>query len=374
MIYFDNSATTMIKPPSVAAAVAHAIDNFGNAGRSFHDAVTRANREIFNTRTAISKLIGHDNPLDVAFTSSATESLNMVISGLISSSDTVVTTIAEHNSVLRPLYLSGCKINYLECDDTGQIQLNSAEKLLTLPTKYLICTHGSNVTGNVTNAAALYKICRERGITMILDISQTFGSVPISIDMADIFCFTGHKGLFGPMGTGGIIVKGKHDFKITKTGGSGVNSFDELQSTDRPEIFEVGTLNAHGIYGLQKGVEFINEQGIEQIHAKEMCLTRMFYDGIKGLNNVQTYGDFSAEIRLPIVSFNIAELSSSEVAECLWTEYAVACRAGTHCAPLLHKHLGTYDRGMVRFSFSCFNTEDEIQQGIAAVRKIAEGM
>jgi len=374
MIYFDNSATTLIKPPSVADAIAYAVNNFGNAGRSFYDAVATANREIFNTRKEITKLIGHDNPLGVAFTSSATESLNLVISGLVGKNDTVVTTATEHNSVLRPLYLCGCKLSYLECDDSGRIRFDSAEKLLTPPTKFLICTHGSNVTGNVTDADALYKICRERSITMILDISQTFGNIPVTIDMADIFCFTGHKGLFGPMGTGGIIVKEKHDFKITKTGGSGVNSFDVLHSNEMPDVFEVGTQNAHGIYGLQKGVEFINQVGVEQIHAKEMYLTRMFYQGIKELSSVQIYGDFTASNRLPIVSFNIAGQSSSDVAEQLWMDYGIACRAGTHCAPLLHKHMGTSDSGMVRFSFSYFNTEDEIQKAIIAIREIAGDM
>ncbi|MCL2840022.1 MAG: aminotransferase class V-fold PLP-dependent enzyme [Defluviitaleaceae bacterium] len=353
MIYFDNSSTTLTKPPEVAEAMVYALKNFGNAGRSFYDAAWIANREIYNTRAEIAKLIGHDDPLQVAFTSSATESLNLVIGGLINKNDSVATTVNEHNSVLRPLYLSGCELTFD----------------LTPDTKFLVCTHGSNVTGEIVDAQRLYNACKARGITMILDISQTFGTVPVSVDMADIFCFTGHKGLLGPQGTGGIIVNGAFDFKMTKTGGSGVNTFDTFQTTEMPDIFEVGTINSHSIYGLQKGVQFINEIGVEKIHEKELHLLKMFHEGVK--NYATIYGDMTVSHRLPIVSLNIKGLTSSELAERLWQDYAIATRAGSHCAPLLHKHYKT--DGMVRFSFSYFNTENEIQKGIDAIKHISGG-
>jgi len=373
MIYFDNSATTLIKPPAVAEAVAYAVNHFGNSGRSFYDASLLAGREIFNTRMEIAKLIGCNEPLNVAFTSSATESLNLVIGGLVSKGDSVITTVLEHNSVLRPLYLSGCDLSFMDCDDLGNLYIGSFEKQLKPNTKFLVCTHGSNVTGNITEG--LHDLCKANGITMILDISQTFGVAPVDIGMADIFCFTGHKGLFGPQGTGGIIVSGGFDFdiidfNITKTGGAGVGSFDRFHSKDMPDIFEVGTLNSPGIYGLQKGVKFINDIGLDKIHEKETRLMKMFYDGIKDI--AKTYGDFSAKNRLPIVSINIPGLSSSELAERLWANYNIATRAGVHCAPLLHKRFGT--DGMTRFSFSYFNTEYEIQQGIAAIKEIAWNM
>jgi selenocysteine lyase/cysteine desulfurase len=217
-------------------------------------------------------------------------------------------------------------------------------------------------------------MCKENGITMILDISQTFGTIPVNIDMADIFCFTGHKGLFGPQGTGGVIVNGSYDFNVVKTGGAGVNSFDRFQSVDMPDIFETGTMNCHGIYGLQKGVRFINETGVEAIHAKESGLLNMFYDGVKGLDRVRIYGDFQAADRLHIISLNIDGMSSSEFAERLWEGYGIATRAGSHCAPLLHKRFGTVDMGMVRFSFSYFNTAEEIMKGVSAVKDIAESL
>ncbi|MCL2162941.1 MAG: aminotransferase class V-fold PLP-dependent enzyme [Oscillospiraceae bacterium] len=389
MIYFDNSATSLIKPPGVADAVAYAINNFGNAGRSFYDSALFATREIYNTRIEIAKLIGLDDPLRVAFTSSATESLNLVIGGLVKKSDHVITTITEHNSVLRPLYLKECDLSFINCDNSGNLLIDTFEKLLKPNTKFLICVHGSNVTGNITDATKLHDMCKAHGVTMILDISQTFGSVAVNLNMSDIYCFTGHKSLFGPQGTGGVIVNGKYDFNIVKTGGAGVNSFDAFQSKDMPDIFESGTLNSHSIYGLQKGVRFVNETGVSAIHTREMRLLKVFYDSVKKLDKldrIKIYGDFStgnsdissssvnSQNRLPIISLNIAGLTSSELAERLWVNYGIATRAGSHCAPLLHKQFDTVDLGMVRFSFSYFNTEDEIKRGISAIDNILKSM
>ena len=374
MIYFDNSATTIMKPPGVAEAVAYAVNNFGNAGRSFCKPALLANREIFNTRLQIAKLVGLGDPLSVAFTSSATESLNLVIGGLVRKEDSVITTVTEHNSVLRPLYLTGCELIFIDCDDDGNLLIDSIDTLLKPSTRFLICTHGSNVTGNITEVKKLYNVCKSNHITMILDISQTLGTVSVNAEMADIFCFTGHKGLYGPQGTGGVIVNGKFDFNVVKTGGAGVNSFDMFQPKEMPDVFEVGSLNSHGIYGLQKGVRFINETGISAIHAKEMRLLKMFYDGIRHIPRAKIYGCFSPKHRLPLISINIAGLTSSELAERLWTGYGIATRAGTHCAPLLHKRFGTVDMGMVRFSFSYFNTEGEILKGIYAIKDISNSL
>ena len=380
MIYFDNSATTLIKPPQVAEAVAYAVNNFGNAGRSFYDSVRLANREVYNTRAEIAALVGLDDPLSVAFTSSATESLNLVIGSLISKDDTVITTVTEHNSVLRPLYLKGNELIFIDCDDAGNLLTDSFFNMINMTkkrAKFLICTHGSNVTGNITETQKLYSMCKENGIIMILDVSQTLGSAKVHISMADIFCFTGHKALFGPQGTGGIIVNGSFEFNVVKTGGAGVNSFDSFQSTDMPDIFEVGTLNSHGIYGLQQGVRFINKTGLNNISAKEKKLQEMFYNGIKNIKGLTIYGDFTRENRLPIVSLNIDGITSAELSERLWTSYGIATRPGSHCAPLLHKRLKTEGSGncpgMVRLSFSYFNTEEEIKQGISAIKDIGGG-
>jgi cysteine desulfurase family protein len=371
MIYFDNAATTLMKPPEVAAAVAHAIGSFGNPGRSFHDPALVASREVYDARREVARLIGSFDPLQVAFTSSATEGLNLVIGGLVRKEDAVVTTVLEHNSVLRPLYLSGCDLGFLDCDASGRLLMDGFEKLLKPATRFLVCAHGSNVTGNIIDAHGLYGMCKAHGVTLILDIAQTFGSVPVDMGMADIFCFTGHKALFGPQGTGGVIVKGEHDIRPVKSGGAGAHSFDHFQSKDMPDVFEAGTLNSHGIYGLQKGVRFINELGVDAIHGKEARLLELFHEGIHGLEGVMPYGDFTARARLPILSLNLRGMAASELAERLWEGYGIATRAGSHCAPLLHERLGTADMGMVRFSFSYFNTEDEVLAAVAAIREIS---
>jgi len=377
MIYFDNSSTTINKPAKVAENVAYAINHFGNAGRSFHDATVFANREIYNTRAEIAKLIGQDDPLSVAFTSSATEAMNLVIAGLVRRGDSVITTVAEHNSILRPLYLTECDLSFIDCDEHGNLLYGSFEKLLKPTTKFLVCTHGSNVTGNITSVQKLYEMCKSYGIIMIVDIAQTFGTAEVSSCMADIFCFTGHKGLLGPQGTGGVIMRENHDFRIIKTGGQGVNSFDALQSKDVPDVFESGTMNSHGIYGLQAGVKFINETGLDKIHEKEIKLLKLFYDGICKLGKIKVYGDFTSfenSKRLPIISLNMDGLTSAELAERLWVKYSIATRSGTHCAPLLHKRFNTADIGMVRFSFSYFNTEQEVSKAVSAMEEILKSM
>lgn len=372
MIYFDNSATTLSKPPEVAEAVAYAIHHFGNASRSFYDAAMRASREIYRTRAEIAELVGSEEPLNVAFTSSSTESLNLVIGSLVKQEDAVITTVTEHNSVLRPLYLKSCRLDFIDCDDNGVLLLEAFEELIRPETRFLVCTHGSNVTGNITEVQRLYRLCKAHGLTMILDVSQTLGLIPVTVDMADILCFTGHKGLFGPQGTGGIIVNGQLPFEIVKTGGAGVHSFEMFQQKEMPDIFEVGTLNSHSLYGLQKGVQFINAAGITEIHSRETRLTELFVEGVKEIKGLRLYGEFADCDRLPVVSLNIRGIPASDLAGLLWEKYGIATRAGSHCAPLLHQRFGTVDKGMVRFSFSYFNTEEEIATGIKALKNIAE--
>ena len=372
MIYFDNSATTLMKPEGVAEAVSFAILHYGNAGRSFHEAMLDAGRAVYLARAEVAKLIGLDNPLHIAFTSSATESLNLVIESLIRKEDAVITTVLEHNSVLRPLYRTGCDLSFINCDDKGYLDLSNLRDLLKPNTKCLIATHGSNVTGVVTDWQPLKAFCQDHGLIFILDASQTMGGTLVSPDMADVICFTGHKGLFGPQGTGGIIAGDNLGFSVVKTGGTGINTFDHSQGTVMPDVFEAGTPNSHGLAGLRKGVEFINEIGIAKIHEKEMALVGQFCEGLKDLPNLRFYGDPTFPNNLAIVSINIAGKNSQEVATALWEHYEIATRPGGHCAPLLHQRFGTMEQGMVRFSFSYFNTEEEIEVGIQALSAIAQ--
>jgi len=365
-----------MKPQGVGDAVKNAIHSFGNASRGLHHYSRLASQEIDAARENIAKLIGLKNPLNIAFTSSGTEALNLVIGGLINKNSSIVTTHLEHNSVLRPLHLSGAEILYLDCDTKGNVLTSSFDKIIKPNTKFLVCTHGSNVTGNIVDVKSLYKKCTDKGIIMILDICQTFGNTIVDLDMADIFCFTGHKGLFSPQGVGGVITKINHDFKITKTGGAGYSSYEKLQPNTMPDVFEVGTLNAHSIAGLNEGLRFIEEVGLEEIIKKENLLLKTFYDGIKHLRAINIYGDFDEnKNRLSIVSLNLNGFTASELASKLANDYNIAVRASTHCAPLMHKFFKTdcvKNQGTVRFSFSYFNTTSEIEFAINAIKEIAK--
>ncbi len=371
MIYFDSSATSLMRPPQVGEAFLYALAHFGNAGRSFYQAVMEANRAIYRTRQEVAALIGLDDPLKVAFTSSATESLNLVIRSLIQPGDGVITTVTEHNAVLRPLYLGGCDLKFIEADDRGSLLLDDLESLLTPNTRFLVANHSSNVTGNVNDIGRLYRFCQEHQLLFILDIAQTFGIYDLAIHEADIFCFTGHKGLLGPQGTGGIIVNGDIHFPLVKTGGAGSGSFNRFQGETMPDVFEAGTLNSQGLYAMKKGIEYIRDQGLEAIHEREMGLARRFYEGICDLEGLTLYGDYASQDRLPLLSLNLEGWDSADLAYKLWEDYEIATRAGAHCAPLLHKHFKTQAQGMVRFSFSQFNREEEIDQGIRALQELA---
>ena len=372
--YFDNSSTTLVKPPCVAEGVAFAINNFANAGRAVYTSATGAEREIFSARNKVAKLAGIGNPLNVAFTSSFTDGFNLLCQSLVNNGDSVITTLNEHNSVLRPLSLRNCNISYLRCDTHGRVLPESFEENLTPQTRFMFLNHASNVTGLVADARHLRKLCSGAGIPLILDISQSFGHVPIDAECADIFVFTGHKGLFGPQGTGGIIVNGSFNFRVARTGGTGSGTFNHLQDPSMPDVFEAGTPNSHGIYGLGKAIDFLNETGLHNIRVKEASLTQAFVEGLRGIPGLKLYGglhESADEERVPVASLNLGGIPSGEVSLHLWEKYSICTRPGIHCAPLLHTHLGTEEQGTVRFSFSYFNTIDEVQYAANALRLTA---
>ena len=370
MIYCDNAATTLVKPPGVSQAVIYALENFGAASRATHGAAMAATREIYKTREAVAALTGAGSPASVALTSSATEALNLAIGGLLRPGDRVVTTAAEHNSVLRPIYLCGCEPEVVGCDENGVIDISEARRLIVSGVRLFAVTHGSNVTGGITDVYALREICAKNGVTMLLDVSQTLGAIPVRADMADVICFTGHKGLFGPQGSGGVIADNT-TFRIVKTGGSGVNSFDRKQSESMPDVFEAGTHSAHDIYGLQKGVLFVTGIGVGAIASKNAGLRAGFVDKARMIDRVRVYGNNETPEALPVVSLNISGIESADVASLLWDDHGIAVRAGFHCAPLMHRALGTEKTGTVRFSFSYFNTEDDVDRCVSALREIA---
>lgn len=375
MIYLDNAATTVHKPPCVAEAVVNAMGNLGNSGRGVHGTSLTASRVIYDTRAALAALFNASSPARVAFTSNSTEALNTAILGLFTAGDHVLSTDLEHNSVLRPLYLlqqQGVAVDFVPADPQGQIHYEDFEKLLRPNTRAIICTHASNLTGDTLDIAGIGKFTHEHGLLFVVDASQTAGALPI--DMAamhiDVLCFTGHKSLMGPQGTGGLCVAEGVEIRPLKSGGTGVQTYLPHQPVEMPAHLEAGTLNGHGIAGLGASLKFINSVGIEAIHNHEMMLMQRFYEGVRNLEGVTIYGDFTRD-RAPIVTLNIGDIPSGEVADILSGEFSIATRAGAHCAPRLHTALGTVEQGAVRFSFGYYNTAEDVDAAIAAVRSFA---
>ncbi|MFR6479015.1 MAG: aminotransferase class V-fold PLP-dependent enzyme [Coprococcus sp.] len=377
MIYLDSSATSFLKPPQVAEAVFRSFNTIGNAGRGAHAPTLNASRLIYDTREKLAALFGTPDPSRIAFTCNATEALNIAIHGAIHPGEHVITTACEHNSVLRPLYLKekeGTELTIIPADKKGRIRYDLLESSVKSNTSAIVLTHASNLSGNVTDLAFVSNFAKKHGLLLIVDASQTAGSLPINVVKMgiDILCFTGHKGLFGPQGTGGLYVREGLTLSPLKSGGSGIHSFDRQHPTDMPTALEAGTLNGHGIAGLNAGLDYILSTGVKNIHAKEISLSRRFVNGISDISDLKLYGDIDAPLRTPIISLNIGNMSSASVSDILWEDYEICVRAGAHCAPLMHKTFGTEKQGAVRFSFSCFNTEAEIDTAIQAMHEIAE--
>ena len=378
MIYLDNAATTLHKPPQVMDAVVRAMTAMGNAARGAHGGALEAARTVYNTRVKLARLFGCPRPDHVIFTANSTEALNIAISGLIRPGDHVITTDCEHNSVLRPLYRleeGGAALDVVPADRLGRVAYEDLEALLRPDTRAVVCTHASNLTGNVLDIARIGDMARRRGALLIVDASQTAGALPIDMEAMgiDVLCFTGHKGLMGPQGTGGLCVRPGVEIEPWKVGGSGVHSYDRRQPREYPTRLEAGTLNGHGIAGLSAALDFLQEVGLEAIEAKERALMDRFYQAVSAMDGVTVYGDFSQARRSAIVALNIRDYDSAAVSDELSETYGIATRPGAHCAPRMHQALGTTDRGAVRFSFSWFNTQEEVDEAIRAVGQLAEG-
>ena len=377
MIYLDNAATTLHKPEGVAEAMTTALTSMGNSGRGAHEATLDASRMIYGTREKLAELFHISDPMRIAFTCNATESLNIAIQGILQPGDHVITSVCEHNSVLRPVYQMakrGVTYNMLPADKKGVIQYDQLTSLLKKETKAIVITHASNLTGNVTDLKKVSDFAKKNGLLLIVDASQTAGCIPIDVQELgiDVLCFTGHKGLMGPQGTGGIYVREGIKIAPLKVGGSGVKSFDKEHPDTMPTALEAGTLNGPGIAGLGASVSWLLKQGVEQIHEKEVSLARRFLKGIAEIPDITIYGDVDSQMRTAIVSLNLGDVDSAEISDWLWEDYGIAVRAGAHCAPLMHKTLGTEQQGAVRFSFSCFNTEEEVDAAIRALKELQE--
>lgn len=406
MIYLDNASTSAKKPDTVMKAMMDAMLVMGNAGRGGSIESLQAERIIYGTRNRLAKLISAENASQIAFTHNATHALNLAIKGNLGQGDHVITTTMEHNSVLRPLYdmeKSGVEVTIVgkkhtinagsrkgdksRVDDmiekisgnvepvaceTVKIDLHEIKDSIKKNTKAIICIHGSNLTGDINKLNEISKIAKENNLLFIVDASQTIGVVPINVQKLgiDILCFAGHKSLMGPQGTGGIYVKEGLKFKGLYSGGSGYDTFSKEHPRVMPSMLEAGTLNGHGISGLMAALDYINEVGVEVIWDKKIKLMKRFYEGVRVLEGVKIYGDFTTDRRCPIVALNIGEYDSAQVSDELSVRYGITTRSGGHCAPLLHKALGTESQGAVRFSFSYFNTEEEVDKAIEAVTEL----
>ena len=377
LIYLDNAATTLHKPPQVAEAVKEAILTAGNAARGAHGASMQASRTVFETRQKLARLLGCPQADHVVFTANSTMALNIAIQGILSPEDHAISTDLEHNSVLRPLYAlqeQGMGLDFVRADRQGNIRYEDFAPLFRPNTRAVVCTHASNLTGNMLDIARIAEIAHAHGALLIVDASQTAGTVPIDMTAlgVDVLCFTGHKGLMGPQGTGGLCIRPGVDIRPLLRGGSGIHSFDRHQPEAYPTRLEAGTLNSHGIAGLDAAADYLLEVGVEAIHPKEQSLMRRFYKGVRHIDGVTVYGDFSPSQRAAIVALNIRDYDSAEIADVLSADYGIATRPGAHCAPRMHEALGTVQQGAVRFSFSVFNTEEEIDAAIAAVAELAQ--
>lgn len=375
MIYLDNAATTLHKPPEVAEAVLRAMGTMGNGGRGVHGGALTAAREIYAARAALADFFGCGDPSRVCFTANSTEALNIALFGLLFPGDHAITTGLEHNSVLRPLYRlerTGVRLTILPADRQGNLSYEAMEAAIGPDTRLIACTHASNLTGNLVDLRRVGEIARRHGLLLVVDASQTAGSFPIEMENLGIsvLCFTGHKGMMGPQGTGGLCIAEGVEIQPLLYGGTGVQSHEQGQPMDYPTRLEAGTLNGHGIAGLAAAVAFLNRTGVATIHRRELGLMTRFYEGVRDLPGVTVYGNFSGD-RAPIVALNLEGMDSGEAADLLDQDYGIAVRAGAHCAPRMHAALGTTDQGAVRFSFGWYNTEAEVDAAVEAVRALA---
>lgn len=380
MIYLDNAATTQHKPQCVIDALVEAMNTMGNGGRGAHGTALKASRAVYDTRCKIAALFGCSRADHVVFTCNSTEALNIAIRGILNPGDHVISTDLEHNSVLRPLYYmeENCDValSFVAADRQGLVDYADFEKLIRPETRAIVCTHASNLTGEVLDLARIGAVAKKHGLLLIVDASQTGGCVPIDMEAMNIsvLCFTGHKGLYGPQGTGGLCIREGVEIRPFKVGGSGIHSYSKVQPPEYPTRLEAGTLNSHGLMGLSAALDFLKETGVETIAAYEHKLMMRFYNGVKDLPGVTVYGDFSeGHVRTAVVALNIHDYDSSAVSDELAECFDIATRPGAHCAPRMHYALGTQEQGAVRFSFSWFNTEEEVDAAIAAVTEIAEG-
>lgn len=376
IIYFDNAATSWPKPREVRRAMDQYLDEIGgNPGRAGHRLSVAAARVVVRAREALAGLLNTPDPSRIIFTKNATEALNLAILGLVGPGDHVVAGSLEHNAVMRPLRhleSQGTALTVVRCPPSGTPDLEEIGSALRPHTRLLVFTHASNVYGTLLPIADLARLARDVGVPLLVDAAQTAGCVPLDLQRVpvDLLALSGHKGLFGPPGTGALYLRPGLEPRPLMFGGTGSRSEEELQPPFLPDHYESGTLNVAGLAGLAAGIDVITATGVEAIRAHEERLVRRFLDGAATLEGMTLYGPGDPKQQTGVVSFNIAGLSPAEVGLALDEIYGIMARVGLHCAPAAHHTGGTFPSGTVRFGWSWFNTEAQVDVALDALRSL----
>ena len=379
-IYLDNASTTFPKAPTVATAMSDYITNRGiNINRGSYALAYDVEDIIYTTRQRLNTLFNGHDPSHVVFTQNVTMSLNMVIKGLLKAGDHVLVSSMEHNAVMRPLTQlldKGITFDIIPCDKTGSIQLESMDSLIRPNTVAMIINHASNVCGTIQPLESIGPICKAHNLQFIVDAAQTAGVIPIDVKAChiDALCFTGHKGLLGPQGIGGIILTKEMAQNLTPLIAGGTGSFSHLETmpTHMPDAFESGTLNLPGIIGLNEGLAYIESQGMENIHNHELALTQSFLEGLQSIDGINIVGKQNIQDRTAVVSITIDGMDPASIAYELESNYHIMTRVGLHCAPRAHQTLETYPEGTVRFSFGYANTHKDVETALSALHRIVK--
>ena len=377
-IYLDNASTSFPKAPTVATAMSDYITNRGiNINRGSYSLAYDVEDTIYTTRQRLHTLFNGHDPSHVIFTQNVTMSLNMVIKGLLKAGDHVLVSSMEHNAVMRPLTQlldKGITFDIIPCDVTGSIELDSIKSLIRPNTVAIITNHASNVCGTIQPLESIGSICKAHNLQFIVDAAQTAGVISIDVKAChiDALCFTGHKGLLGPQGIGGIILTKEMTQTLTPLIAGGTGSFSHLETmpTHMPDAFEAGTLNLPGIIGLNESLSYIESQGMENIHNHELALTQAFLEGLQSIDGINIVGKQNIQDRIAVVSITIDGMDPANIAYELESTYHIMTRVGLHCAPRAHQTLGTYPEGTVRFSFGYTNTHKDVESALSALHRI----
>lgn len=381
MIYFDNAATSWPKPPEVGEAVLHFLNEIGaNPGRAGHRLSIESSRILYETRERVASVFHAADPMQVIFGANVTEGLNLALHGLLRPGDHVITSSMEHNSVMRPLRdleAQGVELTIVPCTPEGLLNPQAVENAIRPNTVMIAVNHASNVIGTLQPINALGKIVRKHDLLFLVDCAQTGGAYPIDMEASqiDLLGFTGHKSLYGPMGTGGLIIGERvqlEKFRSLKQGGTGSRSEAEFQPEFLPDKFESGTPNTVGLAGLNAALGWLLREGIENIRTHETLLTQTLIDGLKAVPGIRVYGSGDASRQTATVSFNLQNMDPSEASLLLDENYGILCRVGLHCAPIAHKTIGTFPGGTIRFGLGYFNTLREVNQALNAVEELSK--